>query len=491
MGKNQTQALTLTNSGRSSLTIVQVTPSGTGFTANGGDDLPLVLTAGQSRVLNVMFTPQYSGSSKGNLTIANNGSTPTVLVALAGTGTSAGPAPAGTLTPNPTSLDFGTVQRGKNLTISEILTNTGTASLYLAQAIVAGTEFSVSGINLPLTLAVNQSTSFSVTFAPKSTGDSSGNIAITNNGSSSTVNIALAGSGTSTGPKPQGTLTVTPASLNFGSVRAGTKLTLNESLINTGSAQLTVSQATVTGSGFSITGLTFPLVLNPGQSFTFQATFAPRSVGNDNGAISLISNASDPRWTVPVAGGAPNSQLTIVPPSINLGTVAVGSKAQQTGQLIASGAGVTVSSVNVDGSEFTITGITFPVTIPAGQSASFTATFTPPAPGQASGRGFFASDASNSPTVQSLAGTGVSARQYHVNLAWNASSSQVVGYNVYRGTQHGGPYPIRLAFLDPHTTYRDSSVVSGQTYYYVVTAVNAKHKESGDSNEVEVVIPSP
>jgi Abnormal spindle-like microcephaly-assoc'd, ASPM-SPD-2-Hydin len=490
IGKNQTQALTLTNAGASSLTIVQVTPSGTGFTASESD-LPLVLTAGQSKALNVMFTPQYSGNSKGNLTIANNGSTPTVTVALSGTGTSAGLAPQGTLTPNPTSLDFGSVPRGKNLSISEILTNTGTANLYVTQAIVSGTEFSVSAINLPLTLAVNQSTSFSVTFAPKSTGDSTGSLAITSNGSTSTVNIALAGTGASTGPNPQGTLTVNPASLNFESVQAGKKLTLNESLSNTGSAKLTVSQATVTGSGFTITNLTLPLVLKPGQSFTFQAIFAPRSAGNDNGAISLISNASDPRLTVPLTGGAPNSQLTVVPASINLGNVTVGSKAQQTSQLVASGASVTVSSVKMDGTEFTITGITFPVMIPAGHSASFTTTFTPHAPGQASGLASFASNASYSPTVESLAGTGVAAQQYHVNLAWNASSSKVVGYNVYRGTQHGGPYTVRLATLDAQTTYRDSSVVSGQTYYYVVTAVNAKHKESRDSNEVQVVIPQP
>ena len=156
---------------------------------------------------------------------------------------------------------------------------------------------------------------------------------------------------------------------------------------------------------------------------------------------------------------------------------------------------MTVSSVKVDGYEFTITGITFPVTIPAGQSASFTATFTPRSSGQDSGRALFVSNASNSPTVETLAATGVTAGQYNVNLAWNpstnASSSKVVGYNVYRGTQHGGPYPARLASLELYTTYRDSTVVSGQTYYYVVTAVNAKHKESNDSNEVKVVIPSP
>jgi len=299
------------------------------------------------------------------------------------------------------------------------------------------------------------------------------------------------GSGTSAGSNSQGTLTVNPASLNFGSVPAGKKLTLSESLINTGSAELTVSQATVTGSGFSINGLSTPLALEPGQSFTFGATFAPRGVGNDSGAISFVSDASDPRLTVPVAGGAPDSQLTVFPTSINFGNVAAGSQAQQTSTLTASSTNVTVSSVNMNGSEFAISGVTFPLTIPAGQSVTFTVTFAPHATGPALGRAFFASDA-NSPTVQSLAGQGVSALQPQVYLSWIASSSpNVIGYNVYRGTQHGGPYPMKVASLDPNTKYTDSSVASGQTYYYVATTVNAKNVESGYSNEVQAVIHSP
>jgi len=490
IGRDQTQVLTLTNSGGSSLTVFQVTASGTGFTASGAT-FPLILTTGQSKALNVTFTPQSSGSTSGNLAIANNGSTPTVNVALSGAGMSVAPTPRGILTPKPANLNFGTVQREKSLTITEILTNTGNASLNVTQTMVTGTGFSISGINLPLMLAANQSTSFSVTFAPNSTGNSNGNVAITYSGSIPTLDITLTGTGTSPGINPQGTLTVNPTSLNFGSVQPGKKLTLSESLNNIGSATLTISHAPVTGSGFTITGLTLPLVLEPGQSFTFGVTFAPPAVGSDSGTISLISDASDPRLTVPLVGGAPNSQLSVVPTSMNLGSVIVGSQGQQTGTLSASGGSVTVFSVTMNDSEFTITGISFPVTIPAGQSVNFTVTFSPRATGQASGRAFFASDAFNSPTLQLLTGQGVSAHQYHVDLSWNASTSHVVGYQVYRGTEHGGPYPIRLGSLDPNTTYTDSSVAPGQTYYYVVTAVNAKHVESSYSNEVKVVIPSP
>ena len=490
-GRTLTISETLTNTGTASLNITEASVAGTGFGLSG-INLPLTLAVNQSTSFSVTFTPKSTGDSSGNVAITNNGSSSTVNIALAGIGTSTSPNPRGKLTVNPTSLNFGSVQTGKNLTISEMLTNTGAASLNITQASVTGKGFGLSGINLPLTLAVNQSTSFSVTFAPKSTGESSGSVAITANGSNSTVKIALAGSGTSPGPNPQGTLTVNPTSLNFGSVPAKKNLTLPEYLTNTGNANLTVSQANVTGSAFTISGLDMPLVLAPGQSFTFGVIFAPQTSGNQSGVVSLASDASDPSLTVPVGGTAPDGQLSVVPSSINLGNVTVGSQAQQNGQLGASGASVTVSSVNVQGSEFAITGITFPITIPAGQSANFTATFTPQTPGQASVVVNFASDASDSPTVQSLTGNGVSAPHHQVVLSWDpSSSSNVVGYNVYRGTQQGGPYPTRVASMDPDTTYTDSSVASGQTYYYVATSVNAKNVESVDSSEVKVVVPSP
>jgi fibronectin type 3 domain-containing protein len=44
--------------------------------------------------------------------------------------------------------------------------------------------------------------------------------------------------------------------------------------------------------------------------------------------------------------------------------------------------------------------------------------------------------------------------------------------------------------LDGTTAYTDSTVVSGQTYYYVATTVNASSEESGYSNQVQVVIPT-
>jgi hypothetical protein len=80
---------------------------------------------------------------------------------------------------------------------------------------------------------------------------------------------------------------------------------------------------------------------------------------------------------------------------------------------------------------------------------------------------------------------------HSVTLDWIASTSAVIGYNVFRGTVSGGPYTQLNPSLVTTTQYQDSSVQSGQTYYYVVTAVDSSHVESTNSNEVSATIPTP
>jgi fibronectin type 3 domain-containing protein len=71
-------------------------------------------------------------------------------------------------------------------------------------------------------------------------------------------------------------------------------------------------------------------------------------------------------------------------------------------------------------------------------------------------------------------------QQYSVNLSWNASPG-VAGYNVYRSTGSTGTYSKINPTLDANTAYTDSSVVSGNTYYYEATAVNTSGQESARS----------
>jgi hypothetical protein len=82
-----------------------------------------------------------------------------------------------------------------------------------------------------------------------------------------------------------------------------------------------------------------------------------------------------------------------------------------------------------------------------------------------------------------------SGKTHTVTLTWNASSSQVAGYNVYRSLTHGSNYVRINSSLVRGLTYTDNTVVSGVTYYYVTRAVDDRGHESVNSDEISVVIP--
>jgi fibronectin type 3 domain-containing protein len=174
---------------------------------------------------------------------------------------------------------------------------------------------------------------------------------------------------------------------------------------------------------------------------------------------------------------------------MSFGNVAVGNHSVQKGTLTAGAADITVSSAAWNGQGYSVSGITFPVTVPAAQSVPFTVTFAPQAAGSALGSIVFDSNAANSPATETLAGDGTQASQHTVALSWNPSTSQVVGYNVYRGSASGGPYARLTTAADANTAYTDSSVQSGQTYYYVTTSVDASNVESAYSNQATAAIP--
>jgi len=75
-----------------------------------------------------------------------------------------------------------------------------------------------------------------------------------------------------------------------------------------------------------------------------------------------------------------------------------------------------------------------------------------------------------------------------VTLSWN-TVTEATGYNVKRSTTAGGPYTI-IATNVTGTSYVDTIVTNGTTYYYVVTAVNADG-ESGNSNEASATPQAP
>ena len=150
---------------------------------------------------------------------------------------------------------------------------------------------------------------------------------------------------------------------------------------------------------------------------------------------------------------------------------------------------LTVSGVTISGGSFGASGISNGQIITPGQVVTLNVTFAPAATGSLTGSVTIASNASNSPVTVGLSGSGVLA--HTATLDWTASTSTVIGYNVYRGTASGGPYALVNSSLVAGTQYVDSTVLAGQTYYYVATAVASGGVQSVDSNEVSATIPTP
>src|SRR6476660_1704454 len=141
-----------------------------------------------------------------------------------------------------------------------------------------------------------------------------------------------------------GQISVVPGSVSFGNVTVNTTNTQTIKLTNSGTANLTVSQATVSGSGFSTSGLTLPATLGPGLSTNFNVAFAPASAGSVTGSVTVVSNATNSPATLALSG----TGVSNTPPSVAI--TSPGNGTSVSGSITVSGTAsdnVGVSSVQV------------------------------------------------------------------------------------------------------------------------------------------------
>jgi len=381
------------------------------------------------------------------------------------------------VTCTPAILQFGTVAVGQTETQLVTLKNTGDTDITVSATNLSTAEFSLSQLSLPLILSAGESVNLSVTFAPTATEWTGGRVTFTSNASNPSLLLKLGGIGMTSDP-----ITASPKSISFGSVAVGTSSTKSVVLTNIRSWGKTISALQTAGSEFSVSGPSLPLTLNRGQSVTLNVTFTPQAAGLVGGSVFVAGPGMDENvvftgtGTAAAAPAPAPGQLTITPATLNFGSIPDGTTATQSISLSAVGSNVTISSSASSSSQFVLNGASFPLTIATGQSVSFNVAFTPQSSGTVSGSLSFASNASNSGTPESLTGVGT-VTQYSVNLSWNASSD-VMGYNVYRSTAAKGTYSKINSSVNPNTAYTDSTVISGQTYYYAATSVNSSGQES-------------
>jgi len=483
----------VTNNGGQAVSILQVASSLPEFIVIS-PAMPIQLGPHGSASFQVVFQPDAAKTFSGSIVFSTdrvNGGGGTQSISVSGTGTTASSVSSTSsqsylLSASASSLNFGNTLVGSSASQAIALTNTGTASVNLSQVAITGGGFTVSGFTGAVTLAAGQSFSLNVSFAPATAGSATGSLSFVSSATNSPTTISLSGNGV----QPQ--ISVIPASVSFGNVTVGVTNTQTLVITNPGTANLSVTQAPLVGTGFSFSGLTVPLSVVPGGSATFTVSFTPASASSFSGNLTLVNNTLNSPFVVPLAGTgvSPITQLTASPSSLSFGSITAGASGTQSVTLANTGnSSVSVSQISISAAGFSATGFALPLTLAAGQSTSFSITFAPTTSGSFSGSVTVASNATNSPLAISLSGSGAAPVNHSVTLNWTPSTSSYGGFNVYRGSLSGGPYSKVNSALIATTSFFDTSVASGQTYYYVATEVDSTGAESVYSSEVIATIP--
>jgi hypothetical protein len=288
-------------------------------------------------------------------------------------------------------------------------------------------------------------------------------------------------------------ISVAPASLSFGTVPVGSTASQSVTVKNGGGSSLTLTQASATAAGVTITGASFPVVIDAGAQASFNVVFTPKTAGALSGQVAVVSSLSNTANTVSLSGTATaaTSLLTVSASSLNFGNVALGKTSTLSVTLTNSGnSDVTLTNVSVSGASYSASGVSAGLILTPGQSGMLVATFTPAATGSLTGSVIVASNAANSLAPVTFSGDGTQAVANSVTLDWSPSTSTVAGYNVYRSEASGGPYTkVDTSVVSPDT-YTDSNVQAGITYYYVVTSVMSTGVESPYSAQAAATVPA-
>jgi Abnormal spindle-like microcephaly-assoc'd, ASPM-SPD-2-Hydin len=281
VGSSAQQSIKITNSGQSFFAIRSVSVSGSYF-AITGIATPLPMRAGASFSFTAKFNPSAAGSQTGKVSIVTS-SGETVDVTLSGN------TPANTVSIVPTSASFGNVPVGSTNSQTFTVTNHGSTTVSVLSKSISGTGLSISGLASGLQIGSGQSSTFNVAFKPAQTGVIAGSASVDFSASGKTIGLTVPVSGN--GVAATGALQASPSALSFGDVTVGKSSSLSLKVTNAGNSSVTITRSAVTGSGFSVSGLS-ALTLQPGQSDSVPVIFAPTSTGSVSGSISIATSSA-------------------------------------------------------------------------------------------------------------------------------------------------------------------------------------------------------
>jgi phosphatidylethanolamine-binding protein (PEBP) family uncharacterized protein len=453
--------------------------------------LPLTLNARHNATFNVEFAPAVGGSVTGTISIISNVWGPTISISLSGTGVAQ---PTANL--SPPSMTFASQALGSTSSAQAVtLTNSGGTTLNITSIAFTGAnaaDFAQTNTCCS-SLAGGANCTISVRFTPAASGTRTAALTLTDNATGSLQTVSLTGKGTAS------LVSLSPTSLAFGNQSVGTTSTAQTlTLSNTGTATLSITSLALMGtnaSDFAQTNTCGSSVAG-GANCTISVRFTPAASGTRSAAVTLTDNATGSPQKVSLSGTgtATSALVSLSPTSLAFGnqSVDVTSTAQTVTLSNTGNAALSITSLALTGtnaSDFDQSN-TCGSSLAAGANCTIAVMFTPSLTGTRAASLSISDNSSGSPQTVPLSGAGT----HDVILSWTASTTPgVVGYDVYRGTTSGGPYPTELNSTPINgTTYSDETVQAGQTYYYVVTAVASDDvTQSADSVPAPATVSSP
>src|SRR5258708_38814836 len=228
---------------------------------------------------------------------------------LVSAGSKSQPASQAAIQVTPSSVNFGSIVAGKKISQTISVANTGNISVNISQVNVSSSQFSVSGLTMPLSLPVGQSSSFQVWFNATVAGNATGTLAIQTDTGVTSGQVALAVTATTAQQ-----IGVTPRSLNLGSATVGTTVNGTVTVSNVGGSNLTVSSISVSGSPFTVSGLTTPSTIAPGASNSLNVTYSPTAPASNSRSVTITSD--DPQTPISAVSVSGTGTATAVAPTI-------------------------------------------------------------------------------------------------------------------------------------------------------------------------------
>ena len=403
------KTITLSNGGSATLSISGITITGANPTDFGpSNNCGSAVLAGGSCTISLTFTPASAASFSASVSVADNAAGSPQTATLSGTGVSA---TAGTSF-SPTSVAFGSqVILTSSAATPVTLTNTGSGTLTVSGVAITGTNNTdFSQTNTCGSVAPSLTCTINVTFRPTATGARSANISVTDNAAGSPQTVPLTGTGTAAA------VSLAPTSLAFGNQTTGTPSAgQSVTLTNTGSATLTISSISVTGTNSGDFGQTNNCASSVlvGGSCTITAKFTPSAGGSRSASISIADSAVGSPQTVPMTGTGISTAPAVTfsqPGGLGFGNVVLNNPVLVVQHIKNTGnATLTISSMTVGGTNASMftTHTTCGASLAAGFSCEISVVFIPTSTGAKSATVSVADNAANSPQVFSLTGTGI------------------------------------------------------------------------------------